>query len=44
MIDSPYLSLVVPAYNEEDNIPQLLKRIEQALAAITSVPQHAAVG
>jgi dolichol-phosphate mannosyltransferase len=32
MIDSPYLSLVIPAYNEEEVIPTLLQRVGDALA------------
>lgn len=31
MTESPYLSLVIPAYNEQENIPTLLQRIEAAL-------------
>jgi glycosyltransferase involved in cell wall biosynthesis len=34
MDDRPYLSLVVPAYNEQENIPTLLERVEKSLAAI----------
>ncbi len=34
MIDLPYLSLVIPAYNEEETISVLLKRSGEALAAI----------
>jgi dolichol-phosphate mannosyltransferase len=34
MTDQPYLSLVIPAYNEEQNIKLLLKRSGEALAAI----------
>lgn len=30
----PYLSLVVPAYNEQENVPELLRRVEAALAPI----------
>src|SRR4051795_6835510 len=29
---SPYLSLVIPAYNEQENIPTLLERVSAALA------------
>ena len=29
---SPYLSLVIPAYNEEENVPHLLDRVSAALA------------
>lgn len=29
--DHPYLSLVVPAYNEQESLPTLLSRVEQAL-------------
>jgi dolichol-phosphate mannosyltransferase len=28
---TPYLSLVIPAYNEQENIPVLLRRVEDAL-------------
>ena len=31
---SPYLSLVIPAYNEQENIPVLLERVAAALAQI----------
>src|ERR1043165_2360707 len=31
---SPYLSLVIPAYNEQENIPTLLTRVEAALKTI----------
>jgi dolichol-phosphate mannosyltransferase len=34
MIESPYLSLVIPAYNEDDNVPELLKRVEQAMGGL----------
>jgi glycosyltransferase involved in cell wall biosynthesis len=30
--DRPYLSLVIPAYNEQENIPTLLERVAVALA------------
>lgn len=30
-MDSPYLSLVIPAYNEQENVPTLLKRVEESL-------------
>lgn len=29
--DTPYLSLVIPAYNEQENIPTLLQRVSAAL-------------
>src|SRR2546421_843555 len=32
MSDSPYLSLVIPAYNEQENIPVLLERVGAALS------------
>ncbi len=32
--DSPYLSLVIPAYNEEENIPTLLKRCSESLSQL----------
>jgi len=31
MSDAPYLSLVIPAYNEQENIPVLLERVGAAL-------------
>lgn len=31
MVESPYLSLVIPAYNEQETIPTLLQRVEAAL-------------
>jgi len=31
MDEAPYLSLVIPAYNEQENIPTLLARVEGAL-------------
>jgi dolichol-phosphate mannosyltransferase len=31
MIDNPELSLVIPAYNEQEVIPELLRRVEAAL-------------
>src|SRR5438094_44537 len=34
MPETPYLSLVIPAYNEQENIPELLKRVEGALAPL----------
>ncbi|HEX2971919.1 MAG TPA: glycosyltransferase family 2 protein [Tepidisphaeraceae bacterium] len=34
MIESPYLSLVIPAYNEQESIPALLPRVAAALAKI----------
>src|SRR5829696_5750484 len=27
----PYLSLVIPCYNEEENVPTLLRRVEESL-------------
>jgi glycosyltransferase involved in cell wall biosynthesis len=33
-MDSPYLSLVIPAYNEQENIPTLLQRVEASLSQI----------
>ena len=30
----PYLSLVIPAYNEQENIPTLLQRVEAALSQL----------
>jgi dolichol-phosphate mannosyltransferase len=32
MDQKPYLSLVIPAYNEQENIPTLLSRVETSLA------------
>src|SRR3954468_20392661 len=32
--DQPYLSLVIPAYNEQESIPALLSRVESALSRI----------
>src|SRR5258706_2172580 len=32
MSDAPYLSLVIPAYNEQENIPVLLGRVGAALS------------
>src|SRR5882757_6617541 len=32
MTDAPYLSLVIPAYNEQENIPVLLERVGAALS------------
>src|ERR1041384_2422850 len=34
MNESPYLSLVIPAYNEEENVGELLRRVESALSAL----------
>lgn len=34
MDDSPYLSLVIPAYNEQENVPTLLQRVEASLNQI----------
>jgi dolichol-phosphate mannosyltransferase len=34
MNDLPYLSLVIPAYNEQENVPTLLARVEAALRQI----------
>jgi dolichol-phosphate mannosyltransferase len=31
---TPYLSLVIPCYNEQENVPTLLTRVEAALAAL----------
>src|SRR4029434_5343373 len=31
MSDAPYLSLVIPAYNEQENIPVLMERVGAAL-------------
>jgi glycosyltransferase involved in cell wall biosynthesis len=32
--DAPFLSLVIPAYNEQENIPTLLRRVEAALRQV----------
>src|SRR2546430_2571490 len=32
--DRPYLSLVIPAYNEQESIPTLLQRVEASLPPI----------
>src|SRR5690242_21447224 len=32
MAEGPYLSLVIPAYNEQENVPTLLDRVSAALA------------
>jgi dolichol-phosphate mannosyltransferase len=34
MDEAPYLSLVIPAYNEQENIPTLLERVEGALRRV----------
>ncbi|MGE5612352.1 MAG: glycosyltransferase family 2 protein [Bacillota bacterium] len=34
MTDVPYLSLVIPAYNEQESIPALLSRVASALAQL----------
>ena len=34
MTDVPYLSLVIPVYNEEENIPTLLRRVGGALQLV----------
>src|SRR5687768_2008093 len=34
MEDRPYLSLVIPAYNEQENIPTLLDRVSAALSHV----------
>lgn len=34
MDDRPYLSLVIPAYNEQESIPTLLDRVQRALESI----------
>ena len=31
---SPYLSLVIPVYNEQENVPELLRRVGAALAQV----------
>jgi undecaprenyl-phosphate 4-deoxy-4-formamido-L-arabinose transferase len=33
-VSSPYLSIVVPVFNEEENLPELLPRLAAAMAAI----------
>src|SRR6478736_5253807 len=44
MMDSkPYLSLVIPCYNEEENVPTLLQRVEASLVQ-TGKPFEAARG
>ena len=34
MSEPPYLSLVIPAYNEQENLPTLLRRVGDALATV----------
>jgi len=34
MIETPYLSLVIPCYNEQEIVPTLLSRVDSALAVI----------
>jgi len=34
MIDAPHLSLVIPCYNEQENVPTLLRRVGESLARI----------
>jgi glycosyltransferase involved in cell wall biosynthesis len=34
MSDAPYLSLVIPCYNEQENVPTLLERVGGALAKV----------
>ncbi|HQY89089.1 MAG TPA: glycosyltransferase family 2 protein [Tepidisphaeraceae bacterium] len=34
MPDTPYLSLVIPCYNEKENVPMLLSRVETSLAPL----------
>ncbi|HEY0009272.1 MAG TPA: glycosyltransferase family 2 protein [Tepidisphaeraceae bacterium] len=34
MSDRPHLSLVIPCYNEQENVPTLLSRVEASLATI----------
>src|SRR5688572_17923641 len=34
MDPAPYLSLVIPAYNEQENIPTLLQRVEASLSRV----------
>jgi glycosyltransferase involved in cell wall biosynthesis len=38
MNETPYLSLVIPAYNEQENVPTLLARVEAALRQIPGAP------
>jgi glycosyltransferase involved in cell wall biosynthesis len=35
-MQQPYLSLVIPAYNEQESIPTLLARVEQALSKLSN--------
>jgi glycosyltransferase involved in cell wall biosynthesis len=34
MDDKPYLSLVIPAYNEQENVPTLLSRVGAAMQLV----------
>ena len=34
-MSEPYLSVVVPVFNEEENLPELLSRLSAALEALT---------
>jgi glycosyltransferase involved in cell wall biosynthesis len=34
MSDQPYLSVVIPCYNEEENVPTLLTRVDAAMATL----------
>jgi glycosyltransferase involved in cell wall biosynthesis len=34
MTEAPFLSLVIPCYNEQENVPTLLQRVEIALAQV----------
>ena len=34
MEDAPYLSLVIPCYNEQENVPTLLERVGASLAQV----------
>lgn len=34
MTDTPYLSLVIPCYNEKENVPMLLSRVETSLTPL----------
>jgi glycosyltransferase involved in cell wall biosynthesis len=34
MEDAPYLSLVIPCYNEQENVPTLLERVSASLAQV----------